>query len=173
MSENNEDFFLDFREETTKIRRLVEKIIPLNSRLKPYDATQRLTKDLVNRLRGLLESSKLQSGEHATLVADIEKIKDRLNRRFKIKEHLNEFLTLNIELKSSEVDEVLRGEQSFLIEVLKKRGMQEQDAEKMQQALLNYVEAKVKERQLKLTEDVKKALANLMVLVAKKLDEET
>jgi len=79
---------------------------------------------------------------------------------------------LHIELKTSEVDEVLK-QQPFLVGVLKEKGIGEQDAKKMHQNLLEYVETKVREKQLKLTDDAKEALANLMVLVAKKLDEET
>jgi hypothetical protein len=77
-----------------------------------------------------------------------------------------------VELKASEVDEAL-SRQPLLIEILKEKGIREQDAEKMYQNLLEHVETKVQEMQLKLTEDTKKALANLMVLVAKRLDEET
>jgi hypothetical protein len=75
-----------------------------------------------------------------------------------------------IELKSSEVDEIFERRQSF-IKILKEKGMKEQDAEKMYKALLEYVENRLQEKQLKLTDDVKEALVNMMILVAKKLDE--
>lgn len=77
-----------------------------------------------------------------------------------------------IELENSEVDEILK-KQSFLTEVLKEKGIQGQEIEKMNQALLEYVETKAQMKQLELTDDVKRSLINLMVLIAKKLSEET
>jgi hypothetical protein len=78
--------------------------------------------------------------------------------------------TIVIEIKSSEINEIFEP-RSLLIEILKERGVEEPTAEKMQQLLMEYVEKRAQERQLKLTDDVKKALVNLMVLIAKKLEE--
>jgi len=82
-----------------------------------------------------------------------------------------ECLTTVIELKDSEVDEILEPK-SLLIEVLKEKGMEEPNADEMQQLLFKYVDKRTRERHLKLTDDQKKAISNLMVLVAKKLEEE-
>jgi hypothetical protein len=81
-----------------------------------------------------------------------------------------EYSTIVIEIKSSEINEIFEP-RSLLIEILKERGVEEPTAEKMQQLLMEYVEKRAQERQLKLTDDVKKALVNLMVLIAKKLEE--
>ncbi|MEM4005923.1 MAG: hypothetical protein QXM43_09895 [Desulfurococcaceae archaeon] len=67
-------------------------------------------------------------------------------------------LTTIIELEDSEVDEIL-----------KKPPLIDKETYK---ALLEYIETKARERNLRLSDDVKKALANLMIFIAKKLDEE-
>lgn len=82
------------------------------------------------------------------------------------------FYDLIIELKSEEVEETLQ-RLDFPLEVLKERGVQKEDAERLYHDLLDFVETKAKEKHLKLKDDVKKSVVNLMVLVAKELNEGT
>jgi hypothetical protein len=79
-------------------------------------------------------------------------------------------LTSIIELENSEVEKAFTQE-SLLAEILKNKGFGREEAEDISKALLEYVTEKVNERQLKLSDDVKRIIANLMALIAVKLAE--
>lgn len=76
-----------------------------------------------------------------------------------------------LELREAEVDKALT-DKLFFSEILRKRGIKLEETKELEQGLLRYIDEKAEEKGLTLKDDVKRALANLMVLIAKKLDEE-
>ena len=77
----------------------------------------------------------------------------------------------HIVIDESEIRDVIEGE--AICKVLQEKGIRMSEIENIKLELLNYIKEKAEERGIRLTKQVEEALANLIVLIAKKIDQET